>query len=55
MELKCSPHDYGTASYSKASEDGSPYVSWLDVRNIRPAPFSEMNPLRCVRPLEKRF
>jgi hypothetical protein len=45
--------DYGTASYGTASEDGVPYVSWLEVRNIRPAPFSQANPLRCARPVEK--
>ena len=37
--------DYGTAS-----EDGSTYASWLQVRNVSPAPFSETNPLRCARP-----
>jgi uncharacterized protein len=41
--------DYGTAS-----EDGSPYVSWLEMRNINPAPFSDTNPLRCARPMPKR-
>jgi DUF1680 family protein len=41
--------DYGTAG-----EDGSAYASWLEVRNIAPAPFSEANPLRCARPPEKR-
>jgi uncharacterized protein len=37
--------DYGTAG-----EDGSPYVSWLEVRNVTAAEFSKTNPLRCTRP-----
>jgi hypothetical protein len=41
--------DYGTAG-----EDGSSYASWLPVRNVSPAPFSETNPLRCARPTDTR-
>jgi uncharacterized protein len=41
--------DYGTAG-----EDGSPYVSWLEVRNVTAAEFSKTNPLRCARPSQKR-
>ena len=37
--------DYGTAG-----EDGAPYASWMTVRNIAPAPFSETNPMRSARP-----
>jgi hypothetical protein len=40
--------DYGTAG-----EDGSPYASWLEVRNIAPSPFSQTNPLRCARVAEQ--
>ena len=38
-------HDYGTAG-----ENGTPYVSWLNVRNVVRAPFSKANPLRSARP-----
>jgi hypothetical protein len=41
--------DYGTGT-----EDGSTYTSWLPVRNVSAAPFSETNPLRCARPQETR-
>jgi uncharacterized protein len=41
--------DYGTAS-----EDGAPYFSWLEVRNLTAAPFSPTNPLRCTRPQQKK-
>ncbi len=37
-------HDYGTAGAS-----GTPYVSWLNVRNITPSPFTKTNPLRTAR------
>jgi hypothetical protein len=38
--------DYGTAG-----QDGTPYLSWLDVSNVTPASFSQTNPLRSTRPL----
>ncbi|MCW3097044.1 MAG: hypBA [Chthonomonadaceae bacterium] len=37
--------DYGTAG-----ENGTPYVSWLNVRNVPPTPFTVSNPLRSGRP-----
>jgi len=36
--------DYGTAG-----EGGIPYLSWLNVRNVAPTPFSPSNPLRSGR------
>ncbi|MBI5684144.1 MAG: glycoside hydrolase family 127 protein, partial [Verrucomicrobia bacterium] len=36
--------DYGTAG-----EGGVHYLSWLKVRHVKPAPFSEANPLRSSR------
>jgi uncharacterized protein len=41
--------DYGTAG-----EDGSPYVSWLEVRNVTATEFSKANPLRCARPSQSK-
>ena len=40
--------DYGTAG-----ENGLPYVSWLNVRNVTLCPFSRANPLRSARPEAK--
>jgi DUF1680 family protein len=36
--------------YGSAGENGTPYVSWLNVRNVTPTPFSLSNPLRSARP-----
>lgn len=41
--------DYGTAG-----EGGISYVSWLNVQNVSPTPFSQANPLRSGRPEEKK-
>lgn len=36
--------------FGSAGEGGSPYLSWLPVRNARPVEFSRTNPLRSGRP-----
>ncbi|HMJ90206.1 MAG TPA: hypothetical protein VK530_10340, partial [Candidatus Acidoferrum sp.] len=35
--------------FASAGVGGSPYRSWLEVRNVRPAEFSKSNPLRAAR------
>ena len=36
--------------FASAGEAGSPYLSWLEVRNVVPTAFSRQNPLRSGRP-----
>ena len=36
--------------FASAGEAGSPYISWLEVRNVGHTPFSRDNPLRSGRP-----
>jgi len=36
--------------FASAGEAGSPYLSWLEVRNVSPTQFSRANPLRSARP-----
>jgi hypothetical protein len=33
-----------------AGEGGTEYVTWFEVKNVEPVPFSKENPLRSVRP-----
>ncbi len=42
--------DYGTAG-----EGGTPYLSWLNVRNVTPTPFSRSNPWRSARPTARHI
>jgi len=50
--VECTAADGQTVrlqDFATAGEGGAPYVSWLRIKNVSPAPFTRANPLRSAR------